>query len=280
MGTSKGRGAERPPTEETTKMTDAGRLGCASFAFDGRRVWVTGASRGLGRAIALGFAASGADVALTARSEDAVREVASVAESLGAKTLVLPGSVSDSATVVAAAREIEEVWGGLDILINCAGVSPVFKKVEFVDEAEWRHVLDVNVTGSFLCAREAGKLMLKSHGGAIVNVSSIHGQVGGERMAAYSASKGAVDALSRTLALEWAVRGVRVNILAPGYFETDMTKGLRDHEKWRGRLLARTPLGRFGAPDELVSAALFLASDASAFMTGSTIVVDGGWTAA
>jgi NAD(P)-dependent dehydrogenase (short-subunit alcohol dehydrogenase family) len=99
-------------------------------------------------------------------------------------------------------------------------------------------------------------------------------------MVAYSASKGAVDALSRTLALEWAPSGIRVNTLAPGYFETDMTEGLRGHDKWRDHLLSRTPLGRFGAPEELVSAALFLASDASAYMTGSTMVVDGGWTAA
>ena len=251
-----------------------------SFEFTGRRVWVTGASRGLGRAIALGFAASGADVALTARSADGVAEVASAAEGLGAKTLVLPASVSDPEAVSSVVAGIERSWGGLDVLVNCAGVSPMFKKAELVEDDEWRQVLDVNVTGSFLCAREAGKLMLGGEGGAIVNVSSIHGQVGAERMAAYSASKGAVDALTRTLALEWAPRGIRVNTISPGYFETDMTEALRGHGKWRGHLLARTPLGRFGAPEELVSAALFLASDASGFMTGSTMVVDGGWTAA
>lgn len=251
-----------------------------SFQFSGRRVWITGASRGLGRAIALGFAASGADVALTARSADSLREVAAEAEALGAKTLVLPASVSETAGVAGAVGEIERAWGGLDVLVNCAGVSPMFKKAELVEDDEWRQVLDVNVTGSFLCAREAGKLMLDREGGAIVNISSILGQVGGERMAAYSASKGAVDALTRTLALEWATRGIRVNTLSPGYFETDMTEALRGHKKWRGHLLSRIPMGRFGVPDELVSAALFLASDASGFMTGSTVVVDGGWTAA
>ncbi|HEU5037971.1 MAG TPA: 3-oxoacyl-ACP reductase family protein [Nocardioides sp.] len=251
-----------------------------SFEFTGRRVWVTGASRGLGRAIALGFAASGADVALTARSAEALAEVSAEAEGLGAKTLVLPASVSDADAVTGAVAEIERSWGGLDVLVNCAGVSPSFKKAELVEDGEWRLVMDVNVTGSFLCAREAGKLMLEHEHGAIVNVSSIHGQVGGERMAAYSASKGAVDALTRTLALEWATRGVRVNTISPGYFETDMTEALRGHKKWRGHLLQRIPLGRFGVPQELVSAALFLASDASGFMTGSNVVVDGGWTAA
>jgi NAD(P)-dependent dehydrogenase (short-subunit alcohol dehydrogenase family) len=261
-------------------MNAAPRSGPVTFDFTGRRVWVTGASRGLGRAIALEFAASGAKVALTARTADAVGAVALEAEALGAKTLVLPASVNDPVAVVAAASEIAAAWGGLDVLINCAGVSPTFKRAELVDDDEWRQVLDVNVTGSFLCAREAGRLMLDAANGAIVNVSSIHGQVGMERMVAYSASKGAIDALTRTLALEWADRGVRVNTLSPGYFETDMTEALRGHKKWRGHLLARIPLGRFGVPEELVSAALFLASDASGFMTGSNIVVDGGWTAA
>lgn len=250
------------------------------FDFTGRRVWITGASRGLGRAIALGFATSGADLALTARSAEGLRAVADEAEALGAKTLVLPASVSDPQDVVATAAEISGQWGGLDVLINCAGVSPTFKRAELVEDEEWRHVLDVNVTGSFLCAREAGRMMLAAESGAIVNVSSIHGQVGMERMAAYSASKGAIDALSRTLALEWAARRIRVNTLSPGYFETEMTEALRDHKKWRGHLLARIPLGRFGVPDEIVAAALFLSSESAAFITGSNLVVDGGWTAA
>ena len=262
-------------------MNDTPRSEPVRFELTGRRVWVTGASRGLGRAIALGFAASGADVALTARTAEAVAKVAAEAESLGAKALVLPGSVSDAAAVAATADEIERTWGGIDVLVNCAGVSPMFKKAELVEVEEWRDVLDVNVTGSFLCARETGRLMLERElPGSIVNVSSIHGQVGGERMVAYSASKGAVDALTRTLALEWAPSGIRVNTLSPGYFETDMTEALRGHDRWREHLLSRTPMGRFGAPAELVSAALFLASDASAYMTGSNLVVDGGWTAA
>lgn len=262
-------------------MNETPRPGPVHFGLAGRRVWVTGGSRGLGRAIALGFAASGANVALTARSPEALGKVAAEAEAIGAETLVLPCSVSDAVGVAATVSEIERAWGGLDVLVNCAGVSPTFKKAELVEVDEWRDVLDINVTGSFLCAREAGRLMLdRESRGAIVNISSIHGQVGGERMVAYSASKGAVDALTRTLALEWAPRGIRVNTLSPGYFETDMTEGLRGHDKWRDHLLSRTPLGRFGAPEDLVSAALFLASDASAYMTGANVVVDGGWTAA
>lgn len=254
--------------------------GPATFDLTGQRVWVTGASRGLGRAIALGFAAAGADVALTARSADVLKEVADEIRELGVQALELPASVSDGAQVEAATREIRERWGGLDALVNSAGVSPIFKRAEHVDDDEWRHVVDINVTGTFLCAREAAKLMLDGDGGAVVNISSIHGQVGMERMAPYSASKGAVDALTRTLALEWAERGVRVNTISPGYFETEMTEALREHAKWREHLLARIPMRRFGVPAELVSAVLFLASDASGFMTGSNVVVDGGWTAA
>lgn len=251
-----------------------------TFDLTGTRVWVTGASRGIGRATALGFAAAGAAVALTARSEPALKEVAAEIEALGGQALVLVGSVSDGHAVADAADTIRSEWGGLDALVNCAGVSPTFKRAEHVEDEEWRNVLDINVTGSFLCAREAGKLMLEGPGGSVVNISSIHGQVGMERMAAYSASKGAVDALTRTLALEWAGRGIRVNTLSPGYFETDMTEALREHPKWGDHLLARIPMGRFGVPEELVSAALFLASSASGFMTGANMVVDGGWTAA
>lgn len=251
-----------------------------TFTLSGTRVWVTGASRGLGRAMALAFAAAGAQVALTARTADAVKQVAVEIEALGGSPLVLVGSVDDSAGVARSAAMIKEQWGGLDALVNCAGVSPMFKRSELVDDVEFSQVLGVNVLGAFLCAREAGKLMLEGAGGSVVNISSIHGQVGMPRMVAYSASKGAVDAMTRTLALEWADRGVRVNALSPGYFETDMTEALREHKKWRGHLLDRIPMGRFGVPDELVSAALFLASDASGFMTGSNMVIDGGWTAA
>lgn len=252
----------------------------ATFDLAGSNVWVTGASRGLGRAIALGFAASGADVALTARNAEGLESVAAEVRDLGREALVLPGSVTDEHQMSDTVAAMRERWGRLDALVNCAGVSPIFKRAELVEGEEWRHVLDVNVTGTFLCTREAGALMLEARHGAVINVSSIHGQVGMPKMAPYSASKGAIDALTRTLALEWAERGVRVNTLAPGYFETDMTEALRDHAKWRQHLLDRIPLGRFGIPEELVSAALFLGSDASAFMTGSTMVVDGGWTAA
>lgn len=251
-----------------------------TFDLTGRRVWVTGASRGLGRAIALGFAQAGARVAITARSDASLEDARIELERAGAQPLLLALDISEEGAVRKAVSTMIDEWGGVDCLVNCAGISPSFKPAEMVREDEWRDVLDVNLTGLFLCTREVGRVMLDQGSGTIVNVSSIAARAGLERMAAYTASKGAVEALTRTLALEWADRGVRVNCLAPGFFETDMTHSLRHHEKWRGHLLDRIPVRRFGEPRELVPAALFLASDASRYVTGTSLVVDGGWTAA
>lgn len=258
--------------------TDLARNMFSSASLAGKRAWVTGASRGLGRAIVEGLLTAGASVAVTARTAEHLDDIALQPNADGQEVIVLPASVSDSEQVKAAAGQLKKHWGGLDILINCAGVSPSFKVADQVDDDEWRAVLDVNLTGMFFCSRVAAPLMFSSGGGAIVNISSIHGSVGMSRLAAYSASKGGVDALTRTLALEWADQGVRVNSVAPGYFKTGMTEGLRHHEVWSERLLSRIPLGRFGEPAELVPAVLFLASDLAAYITGSTLVVDGGWT--
>ncbi|QNO38327.1 glucose 1-dehydrogenase [Protaetiibacter sp. SSC-01] len=259
-------------------MTDAGG---ARFDFTGRRVWVTGASRGLGREIAVGFATAGARVAITARDAPALAALAAELRGAGADVIEVPASVADGEAVAACASAIDAEWGGLDVLVNCAGISPTFSRSETVTDEEWRAVLEVNATGSFLCAREAARLMLRDDGGgSIVNVSSIGGVAGLERLAGYSASKGAVDALTRTLAVEWAERGIRVNALAPGFFETDMTAGLRRSDRWRDALLSKVPMRRFGTPPEIVSAAMFLASDAAAFITGAHLAIDGGWTAA
>lgn len=233
------------------------------------RVWVTGASRGLGRAIADGFADAGARVAVTARSTEGLAD---------AGFLVLAGSVSVGDDVDRAATTIDETWGGLDVLVNCAGISPSMTRSEDLSVDEWQDVLDVNLTGTFRCSQAASRLM-DSGTGSIVNVSSIHGSVGMPRLAAYSASKGAVDALTRTLAVEWAGRGIRVNAVCPGYFSTDMTAGLRHSETWSDRITDRVPQGRFGEPGEVVPAVVFLASPLASYITGTCMVVDGGWSA-
>ena len=240
--------------------------------------WVTGASRGLGAAIAVGMAAAGAKVAVHARREPALREVADRIAALDRDALVLVGSVSSAEGVHDAAERIRERWGTIDVLVNNAGVSPWIRGADELAQSDWDRVLDTNLRGALICSSEAARLM-GTRGGAIVNISSIHAQAAAAGLAAYGVSKAAIEALTRSLAVEWADRGIRVNAIAPGYFETDMTSAVRRDDSHRERLLQRIPMGRFGTPDEVVAAAVFLASTGASYVTGTTIVVDGGWRA-
>ncbi|MBB4660653.1 NAD(P)-dependent dehydrogenase (short-subunit alcohol dehydrogenase family) [Conexibacter arvalis] len=247
--------------------------------FAGRVAWVTGASRGLGRALVRAFADAGAEVVATARSADALHELAAEVRAAGGTIHLAPGSVASENDLADAIASIEAYTGRLDVLVNNAGVSPSFRHAETVPTDEWHEVLDVNLTGAFLAQARALELLAADGGGAVVNVSSVHGVSGHERLAAYSASKGGLEALTRTLAVEWAPRGVRVNAVAPGYLETDMTSGLRAHDRWSQALLDRIPIGRFGTVEEVVPAVLFLAGDSARYITGTTLSIDGGWTA-
>jgi NAD(P)-dependent dehydrogenase (short-subunit alcohol dehydrogenase family) len=170
-------------------------------------------------------------------------------------------------------------WGRLDVCIASAGISPTLTRSIDVPDEEWRNLLSINLDGAFWTMREAARAM-KDTGGSIIAMSSVHARSAGKRLAAYSASKGAIEALVRTLAVEWVPLGIRVNALAPGYIETDLTAGIRGAERLYSELAGRTPMGRFATPEELVSAALFLASPESTYVTGSVLSVDGGWTAA
>ncbi|MEU1185742.1 SDR family oxidoreductase [Streptomyces sp. NPDC005820] len=245
---------------------------------DGRTAWVTGAGKGLGRAIAVALSQAGADVAVTARTAADLESLAAELAGHGGKVLVLPASVADPDAVRTTVERITGATGRLDAVVNCAGISPHFTRTEYVTDEDFGRVLDINLQGTFSCCREAGKVMLEQGSGSIVNVSSVHARTGFERIAAYAASKGGVEALTKALAVEWADRGVRVNSLAPGYFRTDLSSGLLD-SRWGERIVRGTPLGRVGDVEELGGAAVFLASDASRFVTGTTVTVDGGWTA-
>jgi NAD(P)-dependent dehydrogenase (short-subunit alcohol dehydrogenase family) len=247
--------------------------------FDGQVVWVTGASRGLGRSIALALADAGADLMLSARSEDQLREVAAEATSRGVRCEFVVGSSADRETVDRTVERIESTWGRLDVLINNAAIASSFKPSDTIKDSSVRDVLEVNLVGPFICCQAALPLLDLAAGSSIVNVSSIHGTKGQERVLDYSVSKGGIEMLTRTLAVEWAGRGIRVNSLAPGYIETDMTAGLREHPRWNDMIIGKIPMGRFATTGEIVACALFLASPISSYVTGATLFADGGWSA-
>ncbi|UGS37232.1 SDR family NAD(P)-dependent oxidoreductase [Capillimicrobium parvum] len=246
---------------------------------DGKVAWVTGASRGLGRSVAYAMAGAGAAVLLSARSQERLDAIVSEIRAHGGEAAAVAGSIADRDVVERAAAVARERWGRVDVLVNNAGISAAFVRSERLEDADWADVLDVNLTAPLRCCRAALPLLEAAGGGSIVNVSSIHGIRAHERTLAYAASKGGLEMVTRTLAVEWADRGVRVNAVAPGYLQTDMTTGLLDHPRWRESLLGRIPMARFGATAEVVPAVLFLAGAASTYITGTTIYIDGGWTA-
>lgn len=249
------------------------------FDLTGRVAVVTGGGRGIGRFIAEGLASHGARVVLTGRTQGTLDEAAAALRAKGFDALAQTADVGREDDVIALRDVVLSVCGRLDVLVNNAGVNPIYKGIERTSLDEWRHIVDTNLTGVFLCCKHLGGEMAERGGGSIVNVSSVGGHVGLRRSVPYCASKGGIELLTRALALDWARKGVRVNTIAPGYFETDLTAGMRDNEALAAPLLAHTPLGRFGRLEDVAGAAVFLASDASAYMTGSSLMVDGGWTA-
>ena len=247
-----------------------------SFDLTGQVAVVTGGGRGLGRAIAAGLARHGATLVLCGRTEATLTEAAAA---IGGEVLTVVADVSQEADVLRVRDAALERFGAIHVLVNNAGVNPIYAGIERTSLAEWQHILDVNLTGAFLCCKHLGTPMAAAGRGSIITISSVAGHVGLRRSVPYCATKGGVELLTKALALDWAAKGVRVNCIAPGYFETDLTAGMRENAAKSERLLAMTPMGRFGTDPDIVGAAVFLASPASAYVTGQSLVVDGGYVA-
>jgi NAD(P)-dependent dehydrogenase (short-subunit alcohol dehydrogenase family) len=250
------------------------------FDLSGRVAFVTGAGRGIGREIARTLADAGADVVAAGKTAEVVEEAAADVSQRGRRSLALTVDVADSGQVNAAVERALAEFGRIDILVNAAGIARHGASEESSDD-DWRRIVEVNLDGTYFCCRAVGRHMLERGSGAIVNIASMSGSIVNvpQPQAAYNASKAAVIQLTRSLASEWASRGVRVNSVSPGYIATAMTElGLEPHPDWRETWLAMTPMGRLGRPIDVAYAVWYLASDAAAFATGTDLIVDGGYT--
>jgi len=249
------------------------------FRLDGKIALVTGGARGLGLTMATALAEAGADVALAGRSLDpCTQAAASIAAETGRRAAAFAGDVTSATDVLRIVSETESSLGAVDILINSAGVN-IRGTVEQLSEADWDTVININLKGTFLCARAVGPGMVTRGWGRVINMGSILASVALPGRAPYAASKAGVVNLTRVLALEWAGTGVNANAICPGPFATEMNRQLLDDPVKYQEFIRQIPMGRWGDLHELTGAAVFLASDASSFVTGSALYVDGGWTA-
>jgi NAD(P)-dependent dehydrogenase (short-subunit alcohol dehydrogenase family) len=249
------------------------------FRLDSKVALVTGGARGLGRVIADALASAGADVALTAReAEAAVRAADVIATTSTRKALGIAADVISRASVEAMVAQVMEKFGRIDILVNNAGIN-IRGPIEELTEDDWDMVVDTNLKGPWLCCRAVGPIMKKQKWGRVINVSSMLGEISMPGRSPYASSKGGLTLLTKTLALEWAKDGINVNALCPGPFATEINSPLLNDPATRAQMEANVPLARWGDPVELGPAAVFLASNASSFMTGSTLFIDGGYTA-
>ena len=247
------------------------------FDLAGKTAVVVGGTSGIGRAIALGLAEAGADVVSTGRRIDLVEEVATEIEKRGRRSLRVAADVSNAASLEQLCEAVTTAFGRVDILVCAAGVTRRVATLE-MDEADWSRIIETNLTGTLRACQVFGRRMVAQKSGKIITIGSLSSFVGLHEVAAYVASKSAVAGLTRALAVEWAPYNVTVNSIAPGVFRTSLNTALLDTPRGQ-ELLARTPMKRFGRVEELVGAAVFLASDAASFVTGHVLAVDGGFLA-
>ncbi|WP_434055127.1 MAG: glucose 1-dehydrogenase [Roseibium sp.] len=250
-----------------------------NFDLTGKRALVTGASRGLGQSMAVGLAEAGATVAITSRFLGSLEETQSLVENAGGTAHKMQLDVQDVPAMKSEVAGFAREAGRLDILINNAGYEEVCPSLD-VDEALWDRINSINLKGAFFCAQEAARHMLESGGGSIINVCSLTSYVGVPTAVPYTSSKSGLLGMTRALSAEWAPQKVRVNAIAPGYFRTELTDVFYQDDAWKAAMLAKIPLGTFGDAQDLKGAVVFLASDASRYITGQCLGIDGGYLAA
>ena len=247
-----------------------------SLRLDGRAALVTGGSRGLGLGMALALAHSGADIALAARSEGQLQQAADLVRQTGQKAVILPTDVSQVAEVQKMVADAHAHFGRLDILVNAAGINIRQPAVTFA-ETDWDTLMNVNLKGAFFACQAASELMRAQGGGKVINLGSLSFEIVVPNIALYAVSKGGLRQLTRALAVEWAAHNIQVNAIAPGRFWTAMTDAVFSDPELYESAVSVIPQGRPGVPSDLAGATVLLASDAGAYITGQTIVVDGGW---
>jgi len=253
-------------------------LGHPQLSLKGKTALVIGGTSGIGLALAKGLAIAGADVITSGRRADLVRAATQEIQALGRRSLEVTCDVTDEATIQRLLEATRKVFGDVHILVNCAGRTKRTPTLDLSD-AEWNSILETNLNGTLRTCRVIGRHMVERGYGRIINIASLSSFVALYEVAAYSASKAAVASLTKSLAIEWAQHNVCVNAIAPGVFRTDLNSTLLDGTERGKEFLLRTPMRRFGKVEELVGAAVFLASDAASFVTGHTLVVDGGFLA-